>query len=149
MTKTLALCSSASFYEHVVSIADELERAGCDVIIPKSAAQMRERGDFKVRKTWYDDPSAYDQKADYMRSHFDAISRADGILVVNDEKHGVPGYIGPNVLMEMSLAWYQQKPIFMLHSYPDTSTYEEEIKGIQPIVLDNNLSHIIEEFNRG
>src|SRR5690606_27675415 len=113
MTKTLVICSSATFYEHVANITDQLEAQGLAVVIPKTAERMKETGDFNVEKikTWVNNPDDYSIKAEYIRGHFDRITEGSAILVVNDEKHGVPGYIGPNVLMEMALAWYQKKPI--------------------------------------
>ena len=103
---------------------------------------MVETDNFDVAsyKTWYNNAADYDKKADLMRAHFDEITAGDAILVVNDEKHGVPGYIGPNVLMEMSLAWYQKKPIYLLNPFPDDSPFEEEIKGMNPIILNGDLS---------
>lgn len=147
MSKSLVICSSANFYEHAIAIADELEAAGCEVVVPKSAAAMKERGDYTVRKTWYDDPDAYVLKADFMRTHFDKITDGDAILVVNDEKYGVHGYIGPNVLLEMSLAWYQNKPVYLLNQFPDDSPFEEEIKGMMPIILDGDLKRLKEELS--
>ena len=106
MNKTIVICSSAAFYEHANEVKTKLEAAGLSVVVPKTAVRMAETGDYDIShyKTWFGDASDYDKKADYMRSHFDEITKGDIILVVNDEKHGQPGYIGPNVLMEMSLA---------------------------------------------
>ncbi|HRF28664.1 MAG TPA: hypothetical protein PL051_03440 [Candidatus Saccharibacteria bacterium] len=136
----LVLCSSVAFYEHVCKIADELQATGnYSIVIPKSARAMREAKDFTVNKTWFGNPDDYDKKADYMRTHFDEISAGDAILVVNDEKHGKANYIGANVLLEMSLAWYQHKPIYLLNALPSDSPFEEEIKGMMPVVLHGNL----------
>lgn len=147
MTKdqTLVICSSAAFYRHVCEIANELAKLGfSSVVIPKTAQKMRETGDYDVEhyKTWYENESTYDKKADFMRSHFDEITAGDAVLVVNDEKHGVPGYIGPNVLMEMSLAWYQRKPIYILNELPKNSPFEEELKGMMPTMLDGDLNKV-------
>lgn len=136
--QTLVICSSAAFYKHAIEIAEELESRGfSSIVVPKTAHTMRDTGDYNVEhyKTWYGNDNDYVKKADYMRSHFDEITAGDAILVVNDEKHGVPGYIGPNVLMEMSLAWYQNKPIYILNDLPDETPFEEEIKGMSPIIL--------------
>lgn len=143
MSKALVICSSANFYEHVVTIADELQAKGVTVVIPKSAQAMKEKGDFTVHKTWYDNPDDYSKKADYIRSHFDQITSGDAILVINDTKHGIDGYIGPNVLMEMSLAWYQQKPLYLLNPFPENSPFEEEIKGMAPTILHGDLTPVI------
>lgn len=143
MKRTVVICSSAHFYEHVAAIADQLQARGTRAIIPKSARAMKQAGDFTVRKTWYDNADDYSKKADLMRTHFDEITEGDAILVVNDAKHGVDGYIGPNVLMEMSLAWYLRKPIYMLNKLPAGSPFEEELKGMSPIILNGNLDNLL------
>lgn len=146
MSNTIVICSSAAFYKHVIDIMHELEAQGVDVVIPKNARVMAETGDFNVDhyKTWYDNEGDYHKKANYMRAHFDEITNGDAILVVNDTKHGVEGYIGPNVLLEMGLAWYQNKPIYLLNPFPETSPFEEEIKGMTPIILHQDLSLLID-----
>lgn len=143
MNRPLVICASASFYEHVAQIADELEQQGIAVVIPKSAQAMKATGDFTVHKTWYNDAADYSKKADFIRAHFDRITEGSIILVVNDAKHGIDGYIGPNVLMEMSLAWYQHKPIYLLNSFPDDSPFEEELKGMNPTILNGDLTPLI------
>lgn len=142
---TIVICSSAAFYRHVNVVAAELQAAGVAAVVPKNAAVMAERNDYDVShyKTWYNDEGTYDKKADFMREHFDKITDGDIVLVVNDEKHGVPNYIGPNVLMEMSLGWYQNKPIYILNRLPSDSPFEEEIKGFMPVVLNGDLSPLI------
>jgi len=150
MPKTVVICSSAAFYEHANEVKSELEKHGLKVVVPKTAQRMAETGDYDVShyKTWYGDASDYDKKADYMRAHFDEVSAGDIVLVVNDEKHGVPNYIGPNVLMEMSLAWYQQKPIYILNDLPDDPRFEEEIKGFMPIVMKGDLAQLAHAATR-
>lgn len=77
-----------------------------------------------------------------MLAHFDKVAEGDAILVVNDAKHGVDGYIGPNVLMEMALAFYQRKPIFILNDLPLNSPFEEELKGMMPVVLKGDVKNL-------
>lgn len=105
---------------------------------------MEKAGDYDVEKykPWFNNEADYDQKADLMRTHFDEITKGDVILVVNDEKHGQPNYIGANVLMEMSLAWYQNKPIYLMNDVPKNSPFEEEIKGLRPIPLKGRLTSL-------
>lgn len=145
---TITICSSASFYKQVVDIQDQLEKQGYMVIIPATAKRMKETGDFDVAhyKTWFADAGDYHKKAALMRAHFDEIEKGDAILVLNYEKHGTPNYIGGNVLMEMSLAFYLHKPIYILNEIPEDSAFEEEIKGMEPVVLhgivDNMSRHM-------
>jgi hypothetical protein len=48
-----------------------------------------------------------------MKGHFKKVLDSDAILVTNFEKNGVEGYIGGNVLMEITLAFHYKKPIFI------------------------------------
>jgi hypothetical protein len=76
-----------------------------------------------------------DIKARAIRDHFSKIEWADAIVVVNPEKRGIAGYIGGNTLMEMALAFYLKKPIFLAHAVPDLG-YREEIMGMQPRMIE-------------
>src|SRR3990167_6663602 len=115
--KTITLCSSASFYKHVGEIADKLEKRGYKVIIPLTAGKMRKSGNYDVSavKTWIQNKDDLHKKKKLMDEHFKEVERSDAILVVNDEKHGVAGYIGPNAFMEMAVAYYLKKPIYILN----------------------------------
>ena len=139
---TIVICSSVAFYEQVIAIEPKLIELGYNVVVPKSARAMKEAGDFTVRKTWYDNPDDYTKKADFMRAHFEEIERGDAILVANYEKHGQPNYIGPNVLMEMGIAFYFNKPIYILNDLPENSPFEEELKGFLPTILHGQLDAI-------
>lgn len=141
----IVICSSAAFYRHANEVKAELEKIGRTVVVPKTARRMAETGDYDVShyKTWAENEEDYILKADYMRTHFDEITRGDILLVINDEKHGKTDYIGANVLMEMSLAWYQNKPVYILNGMPTDSPFEEEIKGFMPIVLHGDLSILV------
>lgn len=141
---TVVLCSSAAFYKHVNQLADELKTKGFDAVVPVTAEKMRASGDYDLEKikTWYANPNDYDKKAELMRAHFDKVATGDSVLVVNDEKHGVPGYIGPNVLMEMGLAFYLHKPIYILNAVTSESPIYEEVLGMGSVVLDGDLTKI-------
>src|SRR5262245_13870114 len=120
----ITLCSSVNFYRHGCEIADLLEAQGVEVLMPSTAETMRGTGAFdsKKHRTWLRDPRDYHKKTWLMREHFPKIEQGDAILVVNDEKHGVKNYIGGNVLMEMTLAFYLHKPIFILNDVPNGSS---------------------------
>lgn len=135
--KTITVCSSANFYRQAVDVQAILQKRGYKVIVPTTAEKMKKSGDYEVShyKTWFANADDYHKKAALMRGHFDEVAKGDAVLVLNYEKHGVQNYIGGNVLMEMSLAFYLHKPIFIINEIPEDSPFEEEIKGFDPIVL--------------
>jgi hypothetical protein len=143
MTKlNLAVCASASFYKEVIEFSYKLEAQGINIILPKTAAKMKQenRENDEAKTDWSNAPSGYHGKAVLIREHFDEIAQADAILVMNYEKHGKANYIGPNVLMEMAVAFYLKKPIYVLNDQPDDSPLIDEILGLEPVFLRGDIS---------
>ena len=144
----ITICSSASFYEQVVAVQAELQAMGFEVIIPLTAEKMKVCDDYDVSKykTWYGDASEYHKKTALMQAHFDEVARGDITLICNYEKHGVPNYIGGNVLMEMTVAFYLKKPIYVLNDIPEDSSFLEEIMGVGSIPLHGELETLIKHL---
>ncbi len=142
--KVITLCSSANFYKHVNEIADELESKGYRAIVPETAKKMRKSGNYNVSavKTWIKNEAHLYKKQKLMDTNFKEVEHSDAILVINDKKHGAEGYIGPNVFMEMALAYYLKKPIYILNGVKDDSNIYEEVYGMGNIILDGDLSKI-------
>lgn len=140
----LAVCASASFYSEVIVFSDILEREDINVILPATAAKMKreDRANEEVVVDWSSHPDGYGWKAELIRGHFDEITECDAILVMNYEKHGKKNYIGPNVLMEMAIAFYLKKPIYVLNGVPEDSPLLDEILGLQPVFLGGDISRI-------
>ena len=141
---TITICSSASFYKQAVEVQAELEKLGYEAIIPATARKMKASGDYDVDrvKTWYDNAEDYHKKAALMQGHFEEVANGDVCLVLNYEKHGQPNYIGGNVLMEMALAFWLKKPIFVLNDIQQDSPFLEEIIGLGSIPLHGNVAEI-------
>lgn len=142
--KIIAICSSATFYKHVNELADELEKLGFTAVVPLDCRRMKKSGNYDVSavKTWYKNPKDFHKKAFYIQDHFNEIEKADAILVVNDEKQGYKGYIGSNVIVEMGLAFYLKKPIFVLNPVNETMPTYEEVFGLGSIILGGKLAKI-------
>lgn len=105
---------------------------------------MEKNNDFTVEryKTWYTNKHDYQKKQALMDEHFEKVKKADAILVVNNEKHGISGYIGGNGLMEMAVAHLYKKPIYVLNDISDTLSFAEEVYGLHPIFLKGNLENM-------
>jgi len=140
----ITICSSANFYKKVNDVADQLKPLGIDSIVPLTATKMKASGDYDAshHRTWLENDNDYDKKAALMRTHFDEVAKGDAVLVINEEKHGVANYIGGNVLMEMAIAFYLKKPIFILNEIPEASSFLEEIKGMMPTVLHGDVTRL-------
>jgi len=146
----ITICSSANFYKQCNDIKDQLEKLGHKVIVPATAEKMRESGDYEVGhyKTWFGDAKDYHKKTARMHAHFDEVAKADAILVINFEKHGVENYIGGNVLMEMAVAFHLKIPIFILNEIPKESAFLEEIIGMNPVVLHGKAEALIKDYSK-
>lgn len=142
--KTITICSSAAFYRQVVDAQSELLGYGYKVLIPETAEKMKKSGNFDVSqvKTWFNNAEDYYKKSQLIKGHFKEIEKADIILILNFEKNGKTNYIGGNVLMEMAVGFYLNKPIYLLNDAPEDSTYIEEILGMQPIFLKGDLVNL-------
>ncbi len=80
---------------------------------------------------------------DAIRTHWNVIKNSDRVLILNYEKHGIPGYIGGNSFLEMGFAHILKKTLYLLNPIPKMPYYETEIIAMKPIVLDGNLEGIL------
>lgn len=142
--KTIVICSSASFYTQVIEIERQLKSFGFKVKVPFTANKMNKSGDFNVEKykTWVNNPNDYKRKAYLTRKHFNEIEKGDIVLILNYNKNGRDGYIGGAVLSEMAVAFYFKKPIYILNKIDENSSFKEEIYGMLPKILEDNLLKI-------
>lgn len=84
----------------------------------------------------------YEQDA--MREHWGVIKNSDVVLILNYEKHGIPGYIGGNSFLEMGFAYILNKPIFLLNPIPKMPYYETEIIAMKPVVIEGDLAKVFD-----
>jgi nucleoside 2-deoxyribosyltransferase len=144
----ITLCGSLQFIDDMVAIKQRLVSLGHEVEMPPTMVPGRDgvMTPTLVRHELYKQASAddvwlWDQREKAMRDHYQKIAESDAILVVNQEKRGVPGYIGINTMMEMGLALHLRKPIFLFNAIPELS-YKEEVLGMKPVVIKQDLRAI-------
>lgn len=124
------LCSSRKFFDKLWDIEKELKKLGYGVLLPSmrniqdDEIYFKENGETEFAKIHYE----------LIRNDFRKIEESDAILVCNFNKNGVDGYIGGNVLMEMTKAFDKGVPIFLICPVPNMS-YRAEILAMQPIIL--------------
>ena len=80
-------------------------------------------------------------KQDVIRGYFNKIKESEAILVLNFDKKGIKNYIGGNTFLEMGFAYVLNKKLFLLNEIPDMP-YKDEIKVMQPIIINGDLSKI-------
>ena len=142
--KTVTICCSAVFYKEALDFEKQLKKMGFKVKIPSTAYKMEKSGNFNVSfyKTWHKDKKHYKKKTALMESHFKKVMQADAILVLNFKKDGIQGYIGGNGLLEMFLAYLHKKPIFIYNQIPDDLNIAEEVYGLNPVFINQDLKTI-------
>jgi hypothetical protein len=145
----ITLCGSITFIDEMVTLKNELEKLGHEAHTP--VLEFRnENGDLISAKEFQvlrksdekQDDWVWRRKKEAMQGHFDEVVWSDAILVLNEDKNGIPGYIGANTLLEMGLAFHLKKPIYLWNPIPEIS-YKEELLGMWPVVLDRDLKKIV------
>lgn len=63
------------------------------------------------------------------------VEKCDGLLILNYTHRGIKNYVGGNSFLEMCIAFYLNKPIYLLNDIPENMPYTEEIKSFYPIVI--------------
>ena len=140
----IAICGSISFYDQMKIISKKLKSLGFE----KTYMPIKMGS---VKHQWKEELTADESgnrkiALDLIKKHYYKILSADCILVVNLPKKGVEGYIGGNTFLEMGFAFVLGKPIFLMNPIPEIS-YEAEIKGMRPILINNDLSKVKDYYH--
>lgn len=135
----IVICGSMTFAKEVREVGRFLEGKGHQVITP---VFVDEWANGKLTKRQGEDK--HKKEHDLIRNYYRKIKRADAILVLNYSKKGVENYIGGNSFLEMGFAHVLGKKIFLLNPIPKLDLYFDEIKAMEPVVLNGVLSKINE-----
>ena len=150
----LTVCGSIAFYSEMEALKTELEARGHEVLIPLLSAEIPEfGGERKINfakfieerggiDAFAPEHKIWAVKNQAIRDHFDKIQWCDAVVIANHDKRGVEGYIGGNTLMEMGLAFFLKKPIYVLKTPSSVLSYKVEILGMDPVFLNDNLELI-------
>ena len=134
---------SNSFVKEMVACKDELCRLGFyGWIHPDYESHVKGTGVAFIENQSQEEKAEYKKNHDYIKQHYKHILESNAILIINLEKKGIKNYIGGNCLMEMSMAYVNNKKIFLSHDIPKDSAYLEEIKAMDPICLYGDLKNI-------
>lgn len=141
MAMKIQICGSMTFAKQMREAKEKLEANGHTVTVPTNT-------DYHIN-----DPLFVDNLQDNLRhciendtikENFNLVASADAILVLNHPKNNMDGYIGASTLMEIGIAHFLGKKIFLLHKIPsfDTVRWAHEVTIMQPIILQGNLNKI-------
>jgi hypothetical protein len=140
----IAIIGSLDFTDKIKETANKLTERGHDVIIPVTSEMiltnrvtleqiLKEKESGEIYKRMI--------RQNTLAYFYGKIKEVDAVLVLNFDKRGIKNYIGGNVFLEMGFANILGKRIFLLNDVPEIF-YRDEIKAMQPIVINGNLSKI-------
>jgi len=139
---TITICASAKFAKEMIEVKKILEGKGHKVLLPEMAESFAtgklNLDDFKGGRT----VASFKKKHNLIRKHFEEVKKGDAILVLNYDRMGIKNYIGGNTFAEIAIAYYLNKPIYILNPIPEGMPYTEEIKAMGPIILNGDLNKI-------
>jgi hypothetical protein len=132
----ITICGSATFVKDMRKAQKYLEEKGHEVFVPNPL----------VTEEWYQENHGRENflqmKPIWTQKHFKRIENSNAVLILNNEKKEIAGYLGPNTLMELSVAFYLGKKIFFMNSLEENHPYYEELIAMNSIILDGDLSKV-------
>lgn len=130
---------SMTFAKEQVEMKKKLEELGHEILITDDIESFAK--DEKIKQS-FEDELKLCLEYDVIRSFFNKIAESDAYLICNYEKNGVLGYLGASVLMEIGLAYYLNKKIYLLSEIDKEQKYALEIAVMAPIIVNDDLTKI-------
>ena len=88
-----------------------------------------------IRDVQGDDETFTNIKNRLTKENFKNVESSDILQILNYSHRGIKNYIGGNSFMEMVVASFLNKPIYLLNDIPENMTFTEEIKALYPMVV--------------
>lgn len=135
----IAICGSMSHAKEILGTSKALKMLGHTCVLPVGVWKFRDLG--------YSDNETGESVAnkihgDLIRDYFKKIKESDAVLIVNHKKNNVEGYIGGNSFLELAFGHVLNKKVFVLNKLPAESSYLDELRAMQPLELNGDLSLI-------
>lgn len=137
----IMVIGSMTFAKEMLQTKQELEKLGYAAEIPFDVEyHVSDEGAIDDLEKNF----RYCIENDVVRKGFQQVVDADAILVLNLPKNGISGYIGTSALMEMGIAHWLYKKIFLLNEPPKHTEHRwaHEVKIMQPVILNGDLTRI-------
>jgi len=152
----ITICGSIGFYAEMESVRDQLIKLDHEVKIPELVLEVPKEfgsgkkvyfGQFVQENGGIDafpvGHKIWDLKEGAINDHFEKIVWSEAVLIVNMEKRGILGYVGGNTLIEVGVAFYLKKKIYILNPVSSELSYKQEILGMKPAILNGDLTKIV------
>lgn len=141
----ITICSSLDFIDEIKDATDKLKEFGYEVVLPQTAEKIY-KGEVTYEQVMEEKKTGEIAnrgiRQDSLRYYYEKIKDSDAILVLNYKKRDIENYVGGAVFLEMGFAHVSGRKIFLFNAVPDMF-YTDEIRIMQPIVLNGDLSKIV------
>jgi nucleoside 2-deoxyribosyltransferase len=137
----IMISGSMAFAQEMLATKKALDKLGHEVLVPHDIElHLADEG-------FVDNLSGnikHATETDIIRKCFELVAESDAVLVLNLPRKGINGYIGTSTLMEIGLAYYLRKKIYLMHPVPhfDEVRWAHEITIMQPTVIHGDLKKI-------
>jgi hypothetical protein len=134
----VGVAGSMQFTERMMDLCEQLRELGHESFMSKFAPYFVGKTDEEKEVIKLHQKN----KNDAIREFWKPMQDADALLVANYDKHGIKNYIGGNAFLEMGFAHVLNQQIYLLNPIPKMPYYETEIRAMQPVVINGDLTRI-------
>lgn len=135
----ITIAGSVTFAKEQLNIKKELEQIGHTVFISDDLEEYINKPSIKL--SFYEELKL-SKEYDILRKFYNKIAEGDVLLVCNYDKNGIKGYLGTSVLIEIGLAYYLKKKVYLLNDIDVNQCYAMEVSIMEPIILNGDLKKI-------
>lgn len=119
----IALVGSMAFADVMSAVRDSLQALGATVTTPIGGGDVSPKAELRYNVV--------------ARTN---INESDAILVINETKHGIHGYVGANALIEIGMAFAFHKQIYLLNPYDDLQPNAIELAGLTDGIAGDDIN---------
>lgn len=141
----ITIHASLDFKDKMIESKNYLEqKEGYEVILPELHRYQH------IRDLLGDDKKFTKIKTRLTWQNIHNVELGNCLLILNYNHRGYENYLGGNSFLEMVVAFYLKKSIFLINDIPENMPYTEEIKALNPIVVGtlDNLVNYLEQNKR-
>lgn len=135
----ITIGGSMTFAKKQIEASKYLKNSGHEVLLTDDIEHYLKDKNIKLN---FEEELEISKKYDIIRTFFNKIVESDALLIINHDKKGISGYIGTSVIMEIGLAYFLKKKIYLLKEVDKNQNYALEIALINPIILNGDLSKV-------
>lgn len=138
----IMISGSMTFSKQMIELKAELDKLGHTALLPIGIEPHLE--DASYQDDLERNTSELIQN-DIMRKNFNQLSEQEAILVFNKSKNNIDGYMGVSMLMEMAIAYFLGKKIFLWSDIPHFNEHRwaHEVLIMQPTFIKGDLTKIV------